>query len=258
MMSDLTDQPIRFDEVADFYDAYVQADFDIPFWLSETKTIKGNILELACGTGRVSIPLLNAGIELTCVDYAPGMLDVFRRKLKECNLACRLVCQDIAELSIPQRFDLIFLPFHSFSEIISESKQRAGLQAIRAHLTSDGRFICTLQNPTIRAASMDGSVRLVGEFPMRDGENLIVKSKLTFDSSTGLASGEQLYDRLGADGRLIEHRSLEMNFHLFTRLQFEALALEAGFEIINLFGDYSSAEFEEESSPYMIWKLRRR
>ena len=61
-------KPIDFDSVAVLYDIYVRTDFDIPFWLREAKTVAGKVLELTCGTGRVSLPLLRAGVDLTCVD----------------------------------------------------------------------------------------------------------------------------------------------------------------------------------------------
>lgn len=55
--------------VADIYDFYVKVDFDIPFFLNETEKHDEEILELMCGTGRVSIPLLQSGRKMTCVDY---------------------------------------------------------------------------------------------------------------------------------------------------------------------------------------------
>ena len=256
-MNDRTPRPIQFDSVADIYDNYVRADFDIPFWLSESQSVSGKVLELTCGTGRVSIHLLKAGINLYCVDYSPQMLEVFRKKIKENNLFCMPICQDIAELRLPDRFDLIFIPFHSFSETLLEQKRRASLEGIRTHLTPRGTFICTLQNLAIRAASMDGSLRLVGEFPMGNGDTLVVRSRLTFDPSTQLATGEQTYDRFAANGALVDQRSLDMSFYLFHQPEFEALVRETGFEIGDLYGNYDRSPYDEQTSPFMIWKLRR-
>jgi SAM-dependent methyltransferase len=158
--------PIAFDAVADIYDEYVRVEFDIPFWLSEARAVNAKVLELTCGTGRVSLPLLRAGVDLTCVDYAPEMLARFRTKLEAHHLSCTLVRQDIAELDLPDRFALIFIPFHSFSEILREERRRDALARIREHLAPRGVFICALQNPVVRTASMDGEMRTVGEFPL--------------------------------------------------------------------------------------------
>jgi len=83
---------IDFDLVADLYDAYVPVDFDIPFYKKFCKGY-GKILELMCGTGRVSLPLLLEGHNLTCVDYSQGMLDIFRSKLPE-GLQAKMLCQE--------------------------------------------------------------------------------------------------------------------------------------------------------------------
>jgi ubiquinone/menaquinone biosynthesis C-methylase UbiE len=68
-------ETIQFDKVADIYDCYVKADFDIPFFLKESEGFEGEILELMCGTGRVSIPLLDSGRKMTCIDYSYGSFD---------------------------------------------------------------------------------------------------------------------------------------------------------------------------------------
>ena len=255
-MTSLSPQPIQFDSVADIYDDYVRTDFDISFWLNEGKAVHGKVLELTCGTGRVSIPLLKAGIELTCVDYAPEMVARLRKKLEENNKSCPIICQDIADLNLPDRYELIFIPFHSFSELIDARKRRSALEKIWAHLTDSGIFICTLQNPTVRVASMDGAMHLVGEFPMSDGGKLVVNSRLLFDPSSQLAQGEQTYDLYAADGKVIDHRILDICFYLFHRNEFESLVREVGFEVTALYGDYNCAAFQEQSSPFMIWKLR--
>jgi len=256
-MNGRTPEPIQFDSVADIYDSYVGVDFDILFWLLQAGSVRGKVLELACGTGRVSIPLLNAGVDLSCVDYSPGMLTQFRRKLEASRLACPIYCQDMTELTLADRFDLVFIPFHSFSEILDKRKQRQALIRIYSHLTPRGTFICTLQNPTIRTASMDGTSRLVGEFPMQGGDTLLVRSTLKFDPLTQVASGEQVYEQRSRDKRLIDQRRLGVNFYLFNKSEFADLLSDVGFETEAFYGDYDRRPFEQEASPFMIWKLRR-
>ncbi len=249
--------PIEFDRVADLYDDFVCTEFDVPFWLDESKSVSGKVLELACGTGRVSIPLLKAGVDLSCVDYAPEMIARFRQKLEMSHLSCPLYCQDMAELELPHHFDLIFISFHSFSELIDKQRQRFALRRIRSHLTKEGRFICTLQNPAVRTRSLDGKMRLIGEFPLPGGGMLVVRTRLSFNSSTQIASGEQVYDRLSPEKVLVEQHFLNINFYLFNKLEFESLLSESGYSIEALCGDYENRPFEEGTSPYMIWKLRR-
>lgn len=247
---------IDFDAVADLYDSYVRVDFDIPFWLGESKATSGRVLELACGTGRVSIPLLKVNVQLTCVDYSAGMLAQFQRKLREMGLACPVYLQDIADLELPDRFDLIFLPFHAFSEILERRRQQRALQRIRTHLMEHGMFICTLQNPVVRTASMDGVMRRIGEFPLPDGGTVAVSTCLKFEEKTGIASGDQLYEQYTAEKNLIDHRVLKVRFRLFRKDEFLTLASTCGYQVQELYGDYQRQPFDEQTSPFMIWKLR--
>jgi ubiquinone/menaquinone biosynthesis C-methylase UbiE len=249
-------QSIQFDKVADLYDYYVKVDFDVNFFLQEAKRAGGKVLELTCGTGRVSIPLVQAGVELTCVDYSDGMLAVLREKLDKYRLSCRVFNMDITELSLQDRFDLIFIPFHSFSEILDESKHKQTLERICAHLTERGRFICTLQNTKARIRSMDGALKLLGKFPTDSGGSLVVPSLLSYDASAQIVHGFQVYEIYNDQNALIDKRTLEMNFYLFAKTEFEELIHSTGFQVEELYGDYAYSEFDEDASPFMIWKLK--
>ena len=68
--------------VAGLYDTYVNTTFDVPFFLNEAKGVSGEVLELMAGTGRVSIPLIKAGVRLTCVDRSSAMLTILEEKLE--------------------------------------------------------------------------------------------------------------------------------------------------------------------------------
>lgn len=249
--------PIRFDDVADLYDEYVTWDLDLPFWAREAQEAQGPILELTCGTGRVSIHLLRAGVDLTCVDYSKGMLERLRAKLDRERLSCPVVEADITELSLPGRFDLAFIPFHSFQEIVDRSRHRPTLERIRSHLTETGRFICTLQNPEVRLKSIDGKPHPIGRFRTNSGGSLDVSSQLSYDPPSGLVQGHQLYHLYDNTDTLIETRRLAISFVLFPKDEFERLAVAAGFDVETLLGDYDSTPFDHESSPFMIWVLRK-
>jgi ubiquinone/menaquinone biosynthesis C-methylase UbiE len=109
----------NYDGIANLYDIYVPAEFDIPFFLNEARQISGPILELMAGTGRVSIPLIEAGVNLTCVDNSAEMMALFKDKLKSRGLKANLIIQDICQLDLQEKFEAIFIPFNSFSHLVS-------------------------------------------------------------------------------------------------------------------------------------------
>ena len=249
---------MNYDRVARLYDAYVQTELDIPFFLDEAKKAAGAVLELMCGTGRVSLPLLGAGVNLTCVDSSAEMLEVFRGKLQDRELSGDLIEADVCELSLGRRFDLIFIPFQSFAEIGDPAQERKALQAIRTHLSPTGRFICTLHNPPTRLKWVTGQRRKLGDFPLSDGNLLTLSSVENYDSVSGCVGGTQSYEVRDYDGSVIATMDVSLRFRLHSCEEFWSLAETAGVTPIQLYGDYFRVPFEPEKSPFMIWVLRAR
>jgi ubiquinone/menaquinone biosynthesis C-methylase UbiE len=247
---------INFDSIADLYDSYVTTQYDIPFFLKEAEDTQGSILELMCGTGRVSIHLLKNGINLTCIDYSEDMLKVFRSKIKGKNYNVNLIKMDVSELSLKNKFGLIFIPFHSFSEILSEEKQKQALNRISQHLDNKGKFICTLHNPDIRIKSADGILKLLGKFPI-EKENLLVYYLNKYNSSKKIITGFQLYEIYDSNNNLKEKRILEINFKIIDKNAFEKMIEETGFRILKIYGDYNYSEFDDENSSYIIFVLQK-
>lgn len=250
---------IAWDWVAELYDTYVTTTLDVPFYLAQAAAVTGETLELMCGTGRVSIPLAEAGAHLTCVDASAGMLARLRQKLAQRPAAARnitLLQADVRRLDLDRQFELILLPFHSFSELTATEDQRRVLSSV-AHLLCDGgRFILPLHNPPVRRATLDGQLRLLGRFPLGD-RSLHVWSAVSYDSNAQIADGVQLYEEYDGAGTMLRKRQLPIRFALLEHGQFEALAQAAGFHAEALYGDYTYAPFQPETSPYQVWILTK-
>ncbi len=247
---------IDFGKVADIYDTYVRADFDIEFWLGEACRKGGRVLELTAGTGRVSIPLLKAGVDLTCVDYCPEMLAILKRKVSDGGFLCNIIEMDITELSLPIQYDFIFIPFNSFSEIIDRKSQRRTLAHIKHHLGEGGVFFSTLRNPAVRSGGTGEKFGNLGTFVSADGGTLTVTFESRYEKASGLVHGFQLYDFRDKCGKPVGMRKMEINFRLLSKDEFEQLALDAGLEVVDLYGNYDYAKFKDSESPFMIWRMK--
>jgi SAM-dependent methyltransferase len=248
-------ESIKFDKVADIYDFYVNVDFDIPFFLKETEGFKKEILELMCGTGRVSIPLLDSGRNMTCVDYSKGMLDSFAQKIKGKNYSVNLVEMDVTNLNLNKKFGLIMLPFHSITEVLSSDLQYKTLLSISSHLDKDGVFILTLQNPKTRLKSADGLIRIIGEFPIDKHRRMIISSMNQYNQSEKIVSGFQFYEIFDSTNIMIEKRFLEINFRPIADSELRDMLKTIGLEIVETYGDYSYNRFDEETSNFMVYKI---
>ena len=250
----MDDMQIDYDRVAEIYDLYVTADYDVPFFLSEAANVDAPVLELTSGTGRLSLPLIQAGVQLTCVDASEGMLDVLSRKLKERGLHADVRCANICHLRLPTSFQLAILPFQSFMEIVGEELQRQALSAVFACLSPGGRFVCTLHNPCVRRTQVDGVLRIVGRFPTSNG-TLVVSG---FEQGgRPVVTRLQFFEFFGNDGQMRSKLLWPMEFELVEKDQFELMARDAGFRVLQLYGNYDRSPFDVMRSPVMIWVLRK-
>jgi ubiquinone/menaquinone biosynthesis C-methylase UbiE len=95
-----SDALIDYDRVADIYDLYAIYDLVVGFFVEEAGKVRGKVLDLMCGTGRVSVPLLEAEVDLTCVDASEGMLTRLQERLHACGLAAQVVRADVRYLDL--------------------------------------------------------------------------------------------------------------------------------------------------------------
>ncbi len=250
--------PSPYDHIADLYDTYVQTDLDVPFFLEEARQTPGPLLELMAGTGRVTLPLVRAGANITAVDNSPMMLAVLRDKLARENLAADVREMDVRALAFDRRFDLVLIPFHALAELPTVEDQQAALNSIHAHLTDGGRFVCALHHPPVRLKSVDGLLHLIGKYDLPDTQGrLLAWIMQTYDARHQQVEIAQFFEEYDLVGQMVTRRMIELRVNFVEKAHFEAMIRTAGFVVEALYGDYARAPFDEHTSPFMIWVLRR-
>lgn len=242
-----------YDFVCDYYDAFVNADYDVEFFKNESLKESGKVIELGCGTGRLSIPLVQAGVDLTCVDISKGMLDRLQYKANNHQLVVKMLWQDVCDLKTDDRFDLAIFPFQSLMEIVGESSRRSALSSIYNCLKPGGRFICTLHNPALRAQFVDGVQRTIGSYPF--GKGAVVVSGSEHGGHPTVTRYQ--YFEFYVGNELVWKKLQKLEFDLIAPDSFHDVSRSVGFEITDVVGDYQGSDFLEESSPHQIWFLRR-
>lgn len=244
---------LDYEKIAHLYDSYLHFTEDLPFFIQECQKVNGSVLELMCGTGRVSIPLLEAGVNLTCVDASPAMLAILHQKLVVRELNAHVLQTDITCLPWESLFDLVILPFQSFHELSTETERQQALNKIARSLRSNGRFICTLHNPRVRLQSISQGSSDYGSFPRVDGVGSVSLSvDLNYEPETGIVRGWQTICELDStQQKVVEHR-LPIQFSLIELDVFQELLQSAGFNLEEVFGNYDFSPFVPETSPYII------
>jgi SAM-dependent methyltransferase len=127
------------------YDIEASDDSGVAFYTALARETGGPVLELACGTGRVSIPIARLGFAVTGLDIVPGMLDLARGK--SADLPVRWVEGDARAFDLGERFRLIFVTGNAFQAFLTRADQEALLARVRAHLHDEGLFAFETRNP---------------------------------------------------------------------------------------------------------------
>lgn len=123
-----------WDTFADFYDAYYDDDIvpdDMDFYVELARNADGPVLEVGCGTGRIYLELLRAGIDAHGIDISQGMLEVLRERAAEQELTPQVWEADMRSFDTETEYDLIIVPFRSFLHSISVIDQKATLRNFR-------------------------------------------------------------------------------------------------------------------------------
>ena len=175
---------------ADIYDSVHTLAEDIPFWVEEAKASGGPVLELACGTGRVAIPIAQAGVPVVGLDNSTQMLKLARAKARRLKLATnvlRFAHGDMRDFSLDgQKFSLAIIPFRSFQLLLSVADQYQALYAIRAHLVPGGRLIVDLFVP-----GRDLLTRDLCDYEVADpvtGQRFLVSFQARYDTFNEVAA----------------------------------------------------------------------
>jgi SAM-dependent methyltransferase len=127
------------------YDLEDPSDTGVAFYTALARETGGPVLEIACGTGRVSIPIARLGFAVTGLDIVPGMVE--RARSKSVGLPTRWVEGDARSFELGEQFRLIFLTGNAFQAFLTNADQEALLQRVRAHLHDEGLFSFETRNP---------------------------------------------------------------------------------------------------------------
>lgn len=210
-------------------------------WLPKNKDAK--ILELCCGTGRLTIPMAKDGYNICGVDYTPSMLEQAKAKAAEAGLEIDFIEADIRTLDLQERFDLIFIPFNSIHHLYRNEDLFKTLECVKKHLKDGGLFLLDCFNPNIQyiVENEKGQV-VVAEYTTDDGREVLIKQTMRYENATQINRIEWHYF---INGEFHSIQNLDMR--LFFPQELDSYLERAGFNIIHKFGCFEEEPFRNES-----------
>jgi len=220
------------------------------------------VLEVACGTGRVAIPLARDGVQVVGLDLSAAMLDVAREKSAGMRNV-RWVQGDMRSFELGCTFGLVIVPGHSFQNILTAADQVACLESVGRHLEPGGTLIVHLDHLDVRwlgelRGDRGGVFEPAESFTHpRTGRQIRTSRAWSYEPATQTAVSRTVWEEIDVGGHVSDRwESGPLRFHCVFRFEMEHLLARVGFAVRAVYGDFLRRELRDESSE-MIWVARR-
>jgi SAM-dependent methyltransferase len=214
------------------------------------------LLELGCGTGRVTIALAEAGFRVVGVDTSRGMLDVCARAARERHVSGDVtpVLADMRDLKDvpPGPYNIAFCALNTFAYLASREDQLAMLAAVKGRLLLQGVFVVDLTPPWPHLwPPSDGEIIHQGTYA--DNRGGVVHKLVTGHAEPSIQAHHVtlMYDHEAVDGKLTRI-SQQIDLRWTGRYEMEGLLRQSGYTVRNLFGSYELDDFGDESERMMF------
>ena len=225
-----------YDAFAPIYDALAAAmTEDVPFYVELAAAARGPVVELAVGTGRVAIPIVErTGRRVIGIDVSAEMLELARRHAAEAGVELDLRLGDMTELVLDEPTDLVICPFRAMLHLPDHDARVELMRRVRAALVPGGRFAWN-------AFVFDQAIadEIAGVWRDQSG----VRNRSTYD-----------LDERCIDLELENGASVQIWW--VDREEWEAAIAEAGLELEALYGWFDRRQFDD-SSPEFVYVARR-
>ncbi len=246
-----------YHQIDELYDAEHSAfEEDVDLYLAMAEEIDGPLLELGCGTGRVLIPLAEAGFSITGIDTSAVMLKPAKEAVASLSPdgAVHLVRLDMREANKAPGgpFGLAMFSLNGLMHIESQHDQIAALRSVAAALSDDGSVVIDLMNPTPDyLEQISGATVLEWSGKIADGSMVQKWAHREVDVHAQTIDTQIWYDLTSEAGNLTRlHTSFTLRYlHL---AELSLMLQEAGFGEPTSFGSYRLDPLDAQSERMIV------
>jgi SAM-dependent methyltransferase len=238
--------------------------FDLSYWTALLRErAPRRVLDLGCGTGRLTLPLARLGIasEIVALDRSAPFLERLRARLADAGVqGVRVVEGDMRAPRVDGEFDLVMVSFNSLAYLIAREDRIACLRAIRELVGGEGALAFDLIAPRYdflsEATGACPPLRVDADHAAVDlGVTRFLRTYAdTYDPSTQTLRSTNRYEIFRADGR-VERRIADLDWHIYFPEELDLLLDGAGFQVTDRFGGYDRSPWTRESRRY-LWIAR--
>lgn len=240
---------MRNTDYSEYYDFDHDVTIDLDFYLGLARQSGSPILELASGTGRVTLPLAKAGFEVYGFDLSEKMLDVCRNKVRTEKLENKihLFQADMAKFDLPRKdFNLAIIALRSFMLLLSPPDQLSCLESAYKHMKPGGILTLNTIAPDLERLSQEPTpFALQKEFDLPNGNHVLRKSRLVeHNFLQQVRHFEFRFEEYELAGMLVRERTISLYTRYTFRYELQYLLERAGFRVVDVFRDYDRNPYD--------------
>ncbi|MGB6960205.1 MAG: class I SAM-dependent methyltransferase [Candidatus Acidiferrum sp.] len=239
---------------------------DVAFYRNAVHEHGDPVLELGCGTGRITLALAEAGHRVTGLDISERMLERCTQKRanlpRETRERIHLVQGDMTRFDLGEKFRVVIIPFRPMQHLLEIDEQISCLESVRNHLQDGGRQFGKRSGRLILDVFQTDAERMhdpayqkegaVTEYTMPDGRRVRIAERVAaFHRAEQRNDVEMIFyvtDAQGKEERLV----FAWTLRYFFRYEVEHLLARCGFRVSAVYGDFDRSPLVD-SSPEMIF-----
>ncbi len=234
--------PLKYDEL---YNNYKE---DLDFIQKSAGMTTQPIIELACGTGRLTIPMAEKGYTLYGVDLHQGMLNLAIQKAKASDVHIHFSKQDCTQLDLPIKSPLIFMVGNSFQHFLTNQSQSALLKSVASHLLPNGEFIFDTRNPILKELAVIDEIEET--HTNRMNQVVTEKHREVYNHQTQILECTTVQET--NVNNVISTYKDSISLRYTYPMEIRRLLSEHNFELVAMYGSWKNAPFTKDSESMII------
>jgi len=255
---------LDFDNLEGYRDAYTYDilndldEIERKFYFDLANQQGSSILDVACGTGRFTIPLAKRGFDITGLDLTLEMLELAKQKAERLNVSVNWVHADARQFELNRKYRFIFTTGNSFQHFLDRESVDGLLGSVHRHLEEDGVFAFETRNPTISVLSADEDTEkdYADSWIDNDGYHCSSTYRRSYDHKRQLEHYIFTNRRWKDSSNVVETVEPFVIRYFFPQ-ELESLLYYNGFVLEQMYGNFDKKPFQADS-PLMVCVCRKR
>jgi SAM-dependent methyltransferase len=251
----------------ELYDLVSGADVggDIDWYRRKAQESGGPILELGAGTGRITLPIAQAGLAIHALDADRGMLAALKRKvdaLPEAVQQCVTVIEgDMRSFQTDTRFALVIIPARAFLHNQTADDQLACLHRVNQHLQPGGQLAFNVFHPSLEymaqhAGAFTGVWRWTATYQHSNGGSVLCSESTRYDTVRQRLQAYQRYEHCDAAGHVTRTFLHRLELAYLYPSDIVRLLEQSGFRDVHIGGGFGGQPFSNDGDELVVEATR--